>query len=324
MRRDAGMFDVSHMLAIDVQRRGCARISAPCAGQQRGQAARAGTRALFLHAQPRGRRHRRPDRIFLQRGLVPPGGECGQGRQATSPGSMSLAPQRGRGTRNSAAARPRHDRGAGPARARAGVGGAAGDARGRRKRCRPFMARSWATAAGAHRLHRRRRLRADAAGRARGGAVAAADGPRREALRPGRARHAAPGGGNESVGPGHGRERVAAGRGARMDGRSGEHARFHRQVGAARASAKRGNCSGCCSPRRAACCAAISKWLRRKERARSPAARSRRRSRARSRSRAFRWAWRSGAPVQVSVRDRQLAAKVVQPPFVRNGRILVN
>ncbi|MDP2639750.1 MAG: glycine cleavage T C-terminal barrel domain-containing protein, partial [Betaproteobacteria bacterium] len=32
----------------------------------------------------------------------------------------------------------------------------------------------------------------------------------------------------------------------------------------------------------------------------------------------------TGAPVQVSVRDKQLAAKVVKPPFVRNGRILVN
>ncbi len=32
----------------------------------------------------------------------------------------------------------------------------------------------------------------------------------------------------------------------------------------------------------------------------------------------------AGAPVQVSVRDKQLAAKVVQPPFVRNGRILIN
>ena len=31
-----------------------------------------------------------------------------------------------------------------------------------------------------------------------------------------------------------------------------------------------------------------------------------------------------GGPVQVSVRGRQLAAKVVQPPFVRNGRILIN
>ncbi len=32
----------------------------------------------------------------------------------------------------------------------------------------------------------------------------------------------------------------------------------------------------------------------------------------------------AGALVQVSVRDRQLAARVVQPPFVRKGRILVN
>ena len=32
----------------------------------------------------------------------------------------------------------------------------------------------------------------------------------------------------------------------------------------------------------------------------------------------------AGALVQVSVRDKQLAAKVVKPPFVRNGKILVN
>ena len=31
-----------------------------------------------------------------------------------------------------------------------------------------------------------------------------------------------------------------------------------------------------------------------------------------------------GAPVQVAVRDKQLAAKVVQPPFVRQGKILVD
>jgi len=33
---------------------------------------------------------------------------------------------------------------------------------------------------------------------------------------------------------------------------------------------------------------------------------------------------KAGALVQVCVRDKQLAAKVVQPPFVRNGKILVN
>jgi len=32
----------------------------------------------------------------------------------------------------------------------------------------------------------------------------------------------------------------------------------------------------------------------------------------------------AGAQVQVSVRDKQLEAKVVKPPFVRNGKILVN
>ena len=30
------------------------------------------------------------------------------------------------------------------------------------------------------------------------------------------------------------------------------------------------------------------------------------------------------AVVQVSVRDKQLAATVVKPPFVRNGKILIN
>ena len=32
----------------------------------------------------------------------------------------------------------------------------------------------------------------------------------------------------------------------------------------------------------------------------------------------------AGAAVQVAIRDRQLAAKVVKPPFVRNGKVLVN
>ena len=32
----------------------------------------------------------------------------------------------------------------------------------------------------------------------------------------------------------------------------------------------------------------------------------------------------AGAPVQVAVRDRQLAAKVVKPPFVRHGKILID
>jgi aminomethyltransferase len=32
----------------------------------------------------------------------------------------------------------------------------------------------------------------------------------------------------------------------------------------------------------------------------------------------------AGAQVQVTVRDRQLGAKVVKPPFVRNGKILIN
>ena len=76
------------------------------------------------------------------------------------------------------------------------------------------------------------------------------------ALRPGRARHAAPRGGHEPLRPGHGRERLAAGVGPRLDRRPRERARFRRQGRAARASrpsARARSASSC--PKPAACCA---------------------------------------------------------------------
>ena len=62
---------------------------------------------------------------------------------------------------------------------------------------------------------------------------------------------------------------------------------------------------------------------RRTAKARSPAARSAPRSASPSRSRACRRASTPGDVVRVAVRGKQLAARVVKPPFVRNGKVLV-
>ena len=51
VRRDAGMFDVSHMRAVDVARRRRTRVPALAARQQRRQADAAGQGAVFLHAE---------------------------------------------------------------------------------------------------------------------------------------------------------------------------------------------------------------------------------------------------------------------------------
>ena len=80
VRRAAGMFDVSHMLALDCEGRG-APVPAPAARERRGQAHAARQSALLLPA-ARGRRHPgRPHRVPSRR-LVPAGGQrrhCGQG-----------------------------------------------------------------------------------------------------------------------------------------------------------------------------------------------------------------------------------------------------
>jgi hypothetical protein len=81
----------------------------------------------------------------------------------------------------------------------------------------------------AHRLHRRRRLRDRRAGHAGRGAVECPGRCGRQAGRPGRARHAAPGSRHEPVRPGHGRQREPARRRPGLDHRPGLRARLHRQ-----------------------------------------------------------------------------------------------
>ena len=63
VRRDAGMFDVSHMTVVDLTARGCAISCASCwPTTWRGSRARQG--AVHLHAAAERRRDRRSDRLF--------------------------------------------------------------------------------------------------------------------------------------------------------------------------------------------------------------------------------------------------------------------
>ena len=146
---------------------------------------------------------------------------------------------------------------------------------------------------GAHRLHRRGRLRDHDAGARRGagcGSSLNALGVASCGL--GRARHAAPGGRHEPLRQRHGREHPPVRVGPRLDGGvRAARARLHRPRGArgdASRAARRASSSACCW-RSAACCAVTRRWwCPASARARSPAAPSRRRSSARSRWRACR------------------------------------
>ena len=107
---------------VDVDGAGARDVPAPRARQRRRQARRPGQGALLLHAQRRGRRDRRPHRLFLPRGLLPPGGERRHRARRTSPGCEALRARWKPRSRIDAAARPRDDRGPGPA-ARASASG---------------------------------------------------------------------------------------------------------------------------------------------------------------------------------------------------------
>ena len=74
---------------------------------------------------------------------------------------------------------------------------------------------------------------------------------------------------------------------------------------------------------RAVFCARIKRSRRRVAKARSPAAPSAPRWASPSRWRVSRWRVDAGDVVRVAVRDKQLAARVVKPPFVRHGKVLV-
>ena len=223
VRRDAGMFDVSHMTVVDLHGAQRARLPAPAGRQLGRQAQGAGQGAVHLHAQPAGRRDRRPDRLF----------PCAR----TSSAWWSMPPRATRTWRGSPSrprpstcrSRERPDFGMiavqGP-NAREKVLGLLreedraahrqarqvrrrrGDDDGRRRRVRR-----------AHRLHRRGRLRDHRAGRRRPSRSGTRCCRRREAGGPGRARHAAPGSRHGPLRPGHGRHRVAV-RSRRWPGRS--------------------------------------------------------------------------------------------------------
>ena len=170
VRRDAGMFDVSHMRAVDLEGSRRARLPAPGARQQCRQVEGSRQGALFVPAGARWRRARRPDRVFPARGFLPhrrQRGDRGQGHRVVPPAD--------RGTRAApqadAARRPRDDRRAGTQRARQGVAGAAGKRSAQRGvetvRGRAGDHARRRTLHRTHRVHRRGRLRGHGAGRAR-------------------------------------------------------------------------------------------------------------------------------------------------------------
>ena len=162
VRRDAGMFDVSHMLAIDVEgpRRA---VSCVAAGKRRGQSEAAGQGALLLPAGDRRRRARRSDRLLPRAGRGSGWWSTRALRTRIWPGSQAQRDRLASGVGLQPAARPRHDRRAGPRRA--SDSGRRGRIRARSpKRLRCSKARTLRRhVRGAHRLYRRGRIRGDAA-----------------------------------------------------------------------------------------------------------------------------------------------------------------
>ena len=122
MRRDAGIFDVSHMQVVDVEGAG-ARAFLRRALANNVDKLKVPGKALYSCMLDRGgRRGRRPHRLLLPRGLVPPGGQRrhrGEGpRLARAPAGRAPASQ----CTITPRARPRDHRGAGP-EARASASG---------------------------------------------------------------------------------------------------------------------------------------------------------------------------------------------------------
>ena len=123
VRRDAGMFDVSHMCPVDVKGRGCPRVPALPRRQQRRPPDAARQGAVRMHAESRRRRGRRPDHLLPARRLVPRRGQRfdrGQGHRVDAQGADGPRVRDHQVT----AARPGHDRHPGPERAREVLAGA--------------------------------------------------------------------------------------------------------------------------------------------------------------------------------------------------------
>jgi len=88
VRRDAGMFDVSHMCVIDLEGAGVRALLERLLANDVDKLQAPGKAALHLHAARVGRHHRRPHRLLPRRELVPAWSwNAGTRRPRTSPGS---------------------------------------------------------------------------------------------------------------------------------------------------------------------------------------------------------------------------------------------
>ena len=94
VRRDAGMFDVSHMCVVDLRGDRVRDFLRRLLANDVAKLTRAGQGTLFMHAARRRRRHRRPDRLLPERPVVSHGRQCGHARQ----GPRLAAPARRRTT----------------------------------------------------------------------------------------------------------------------------------------------------------------------------------------------------------------------------------
>jgi aminomethyltransferase len=185
-----------------------------------------------------------------------------------------------------------------------------------------FAARSATRPDRPHRLHRRGRLRIMLPAAAGRGDLERAARRRRPALRSRRARHAAPRSRHEPVWPGHGRASVSpldAGLAWTVDLEERRATSSARRRSAGKTAAQKLPRPAAPRPRRAA--RPPEGRFARRARARSPAAPSRRRCSSRSPWRACRWR-AVGDTVEVAIRDRLLAARVVKPCFVGGKRLV--
>ena len=231
MRRDAGMFDVSHMLVVDVEgneadrflrwllANDVARLKAP--GKALYSCMLNETAGVL------------DDLIVYYLGpqqfrLVVNAGTADKDLAWIAAQRDRLAPS----CRLRRATRSGDDRAAGAACARAILAGATGSAsRNRRTGCIPGCGRGRYVRR-PHRIYGRRWLRGHAACRSGRFFVARSDRHGRRCVWTGRARHAAAGSRDESIWPGHGRIGHADGVGSRLDGGLVSRTRLHRPRGA--------------------------------------------------------------------------------------------
>ena len=244
VRRDAGMFDVSHMRVVDLEGAGARDFLRYALANNVDKLKMPGKALYSCLLRRRRRRARRPDRLFPARGFLPPRRQRRHRRQghrvARARCSRERAPRLTLTPRDDLAMiavqgpQARAQGLAGAARQRGGDRGA----RSRSTRASPTAAASTSSRAPATPARTASRSLLPATRAARLWHALAAAGV--QAVRPRRARHAAPRGRHESLRPGHGRDghrRSKSGLAWTVDLASA--ARLRRQGGAARAAAAR-------------------------------------------------------------------------------------